>query len=186
MADFPSPSYGVPPILTSFHKESLGPSDSTPLAGLTLGLCTSSAWPTNNKAYYYPFSISDWGTAYQLLFWVGATSSGNIDVGIYDAQKHLIVSAGSTAMSATVNTVQELDIANTVLPPGNYLLAASCSTTVGTCFRGTGHADEIRIPAVPVYEETSALPLPATATPVAMTAATLGVFVVGIQLRSVF
>lgn len=184
MADFPSYAMPAPPVLTYANLDSYGAGDV--LLGQTLGAAASATWPVNNKGYYYPFRLTAWATAYQLLFWVGATSSGNLDVGIYDSQKDKIVSAGSTAMSATVNTVQEINIADTVLPPGDYFIGVSCSTTGGTCFRASAQSDEGVLPIMAVYEETSALPLPATATPVICTDTVPPLFAAGIQLRSVF
>lgn len=182
--DFPNQVMPPPPILTTFSLDVNG----FPLAGQaqSLGAAVSAVWPVANKAYFYPFRLSDWATAYQLLFWVGATSNGNIDVGIYDSQKNLIVSSGSTAMSATIDTVQELNIADTVLPPGDYLLAASCSSGTGTCFRGGANADELFMTTSPVYEQTTAIPLPNPCVPVVCTDVTPQVQVIGIQLRSVF
>ena len=182
--DFPTYRMPPPPILTPFHPDSLGmalPGG----ASAALGSIASSAWPADNLALFYPFRLYDWATAYQLLFWVGATSSGNIDVGIYDSQKNLIVSAGSTAMSATVNTVQELNIADTVLPPGDYLLGVACSTTGGTTFT-TATADELLLSVHPIYEQASALPLPDPCVPVSTTQTSTARVVCGIQFRTVF
>lgn len=182
--DFPIYKLPPPPVLTPFCIESLGLF--TPVATLSpLGSIASTAWPTNNLAFFYPFRLYDWATAYQLLFWVGATSSGNIDVGIYDSQLNLIVGAGSTAMSATVNTVQELNIADTILPPGDYLLGVVCSTTAGTVF-GSITADENILSSVPVYEQASALPLPNPCVPVMATGVNPFRAACGIQFRSIF
>jgi hypothetical protein len=183
--DFPAYSLRASPIVTYANLDSMGSSIMS-LTQLVISRAASTTWPSNNLAFYYPFSLTSFETAYQLLFLVGATSSGNIDVGIYDSQKNRIVSAGSTAMSATVNTVQELNITDTVLPPGDYLLGGVCSTTVGTCFRGAANADEIFLPSTPIYEEASGLPLPATCTPVVTTQNSPPTFVFGIQFRSVF
>jgi hypothetical protein len=134
---------------------------------------------------FVPFTIESFGTAYQLLFFVGLVSSGNIDVGIYDAQKNLIVSAGSTAMSATTSTVQELNIADTVLAPGNYLLAAACDNTTGTVFR-IPTADELLLPALPVYEQAglTAAALTNPGVPVITTLSSTTIPAIGIQFRS--
>jgi hypothetical protein len=172
------------PVLTPFHMLSLGPAISGGNQTFSTG-AISGTWPANDLALFYPFTLYDWATAYQLLFWVGATSSGNIDVGIYDSQGHRIVSSGSTAMSATVNTVQELNIADTVLPPGDYFIGVVCSTTAGTVFRALS-TDEVALPNYPVYEQASALPLPSTATPVLSTQASPIVAVCGIQFRPTF
>lgn len=183
MGDWPGFVLPPPPILTPYNIDSLGvaaPAIAAPLSGAASG-----TWPTSNKAYFYPFMLSEWATAYQLLFYVGATSGNNIDVGIYDSQKNLVVSSGSTAMSATTNTWQELNITDTSLPPGEYLLAASCNGTTGTVFRQAG-SDEIILPSMPVYEQTSAFALPDPCTPVICTDTTPFRMAIGIQLFSTF
>ena len=186
MGDFPRYNMPAPPILTPWSPDSLGLTSSPAATAMgTLFSLASVAWPTNNLALFYPFNLYDWATAYQLLFWVGATSSGNIDVGIYDSQKNLIVSAGSTAMSATVDTVQELNITDTVLGPGSYLLAVTCSTTGGTTYYNTIN-DEIVLSAITIYQQASALPLPDPCAPVISTSATPPLIACGIQFRSVF
>lgn len=187
--DFPTARIGPPPILTPFHSDMLG----LPFAsdvGVMSGLWSASSaiWPVANKGYFYPFHLDDWATAYQLLFWVGATSSGNIDMAIYDSQKNRIVSSGSTAMSATVNTVQELDITDTVLPPGDYILGVGCDNNTGTCFRETLSSDEFGLTAAMHYEQTGLTgpTLPDPCVPVACTDTTPGWRVVGIQFRSLY
>lgn len=184
MSDWPRAAMPVPAILTPWSSEAFGDA----LNGSTataLANPLSRAWPANNQAIYIPFRIASPGLARQLLFLVGATSSGNIDMGIYTSQKNLIVSAGSTAMSASTNTVQELNIADTWLNPGEYILGVSCSTTSGTVF---GHVfnDEVSVAMATTYEEASALPLPATATPVISTNATPLIPMVGIQFVGTF
>ena len=180
--DFPTARLIPPPVLTPFNAEAYGLGRAT----FVLGGATSATWPANDKAYYYPFRLHEFVTARQLLFWVGATSSGNIDVAIYDSQLNRIVAAGSTAMSATVNTWQEINITDTVLPPGDYYLGVACSTTAGTCFMSAGLADEQALSKWPIYEQASALPLPNPAVPVLCTDATPPVMAVGIQFASVF
>lgn len=178
------PTYGQPasPILhVCSHEFGLQPGAALPLSN-----ASSSAWPANNLAIYVPFRLSTFETVYQLLFYVGATSGGNIDVAVYDAALRRIIAAGTTAMSATINTVQELNVTDTVLPPGEYLLGAACSSTSGTAFR-LSVADEFGLCQRPIYEEAlGGLPLPATATPVFMTQATLYLPLVGIQLAPTF
>lgn len=185
MTDFPGLELPPPPVITPFHYDSLGSviqsGGGGPLSGVS-----SATWPVNNKAFYYPFRLTSFATCYQLLFWVGATSSGNIDVAIYDQQKNRVVSSGSTAMSATVNTVQELNITDTDMKPGDYLLAGACSTTSGTCFRSSVPGDEITLPMMAIYEQTTALPLPDPGVPVVTTDATPGVWCIGAQFRSIF
>ena len=182
--DLPEQSAPVSRVLTLWSPESIG----NPVRGAgreALGSIASIAWTANNLAYYYPFRLTTHETAYQLLFWVGATSSGNIDVGIYDDQYKRIVSAGTTAMSATVNTVQELNIADTALKPGNYFLGASCSTTAGTTF-GVIMNDEWAMSALQIYEQATALPLPDPAVPVLTTQGSCLLVAIGIQFHTAF
>lgn len=186
MADFPVELLPSPVVLTPWSPECYGFAIANMSTGSTLDAATSITWPTNNLAFYYPFRVHSICTAYQLLFFVGATSSGDIDVAIYDAQKNRIVSAGTTAMSATVNTVQEINITDTVLYPGEYLLGVACSTTAGTVFGSAVFSDERAFAAFPVYEQATALPLPDPAVPVLATGTTINVMVCGIQFRSVF
>lgn len=181
--DFPADASPAPSVLTPFHPDSLGSAGSTYTG--TLNQTSSTAWPTNNLAYYYPFRLYSHAVAVQLLFMVGATSSGNVDVGIYNSSLKLIVSAGSTAMSVTVNTVQEFNITDTPLPPGDYLLGVAVSTTGATGFRGLSISDE-NMGLIPIYEQASALPLPDPAVPVLMTAAAGGIWICGIQFGPTF
>jgi hypothetical protein len=182
--DFPVPQLPPPPILTPFHP------DAGMLGGMgsghaVLGGTSSVAWPTANLALFVPFRLFMPATAYQLLFLVGATGAGNVDVGIYDSQKNLIVSSGSTLMSLTASTWQELNITDTLLLPGDYLLAAACSLTTATCFRGTAN-DEVGLATMPLYEQASAFPLPATCNPVPVTNVILFRFAYGIQFVPTF
>lgn len=179
--DFPAEGFPPPSVLLPYSFESIGVArGATGLAG-----ATSVSWSANNLAYYYPFSLTSWATAYQLLFWVGATSSGNIDIGIYTTQKNRLVSAGTTAMSVTVNTIQLINITDTVLAPGAYLLGVACSTTGGTVFAGT-QADEASLSTNPIYEQATALPLPDPCVPVVSTQASPLCVVAGIVFVPTF
>lgn len=182
MAEWPEYQLPAPPVLTPFSLESLGACIAGPILQ---GWGSFSSTQNANEAIFFPFRLTTWETAYQLLYLVGATSSGNIDVGIYDSQKNRIVSSGSTAMSATVNTVQELNITDTVLPPGDYLLAVATDNTTGTLF-GSGLADERSLSSIPIYEQASAFPLPDPCVPVIATGTVPSIRVVGIQFRSTF
>lgn len=166
------------------HPEASG-SARTHLATSSLGAAGSLTW-TPDLAFFYPFLLTDWAVAKQLLFFVGSVSSGNIDMGIYTSQGNRIVSAGSTAMGTT-NTVQELNITDTTLAPGEYALGVVCDDGSGSCQR-TSFADEDANASFYLLEQqdvTSAT-LPATATWSVTTVATVPIWVIGIQFRSVF
>jgi hypothetical protein len=183
MPDFPVSDLPPPPVLTSLNPESMGPA--VRALGHALGTATS-ATVTIDTIFSYPFRMHTRATARQLLVWIGATSNGDLDVGIYDSQGNRIVSAGSTAMSATVNTVQEFNITDTVLAPGDYFLAVAFSGATATAFRVSA-VDEFFLAFMPVYEQAvGTIVLPATMTPALSTATTLSVWVIGIQFASVF
>ena len=184
MADLGNYVLPAPPILTPFAHENLG--GFALAANSSFFAAVSDVW-TARVAYFYPVVLTDWATARQLLFWVGAVSAGNIDVGIYDAEKHLIVSSGSTPMSAVVNTVQELNIPDTPLAPGRYLLAAVSDSTTGTCFRAEpAQGDELFLSGAVVYDQPSGFPLPDPCTPVVTTEVIPPIKVIGIQLSPTF
>lgn len=187
MAEWPGYYRPAPPVLTTGHAQLAG-MGAISVSQSCLGFATSATWDSANRAYFYPFHLNSWETAYQLLFWVGATSSGNVCVAIYDSQKNRVVTSGSTGMSATVNTVQELNITDTTLPPGDYLIAAACDNTTGTCFRMNSIADELTLPSFPVYEQSglTAATLTDPGVPVVCTQATIVSYIFGIQFRSVF
>lgn len=181
--DFPADPRPPSPILTPYSIESLGPVLNA--ASTSLRLATSGAWPSANLAFAYPFVLYAPATVYQLLWYVGTTSNGNVDVGIYDSQFNRILSSGSTAMSATVSVVQELNVTDTVLMPGEYFLAGACSSATGTIFRNST-TDEIMLSLVPVYEMASAFPLPAKLTAVVSTQTSVIIPAIGIQFVPTF
>src|SRR5688572_19474834 len=127
--DFPNYPKPASPILTPWSAE-FGIHMAAGANLLTTA--ASGVWQTANKAMIYPFKLITHETAYQLLWYVGAASSGNIDIGIYTKDCKRIISTTPTAMSATTNTVQGINIADTELPPGDYFLAGVNSDTTGT------------------------------------------------------
>lgn len=185
MADFPAPSLPAPPILTPFHPDSIGSANQI-LNNSSAAAAASATWAAANTGFFYPFTLTQFATAYKLLFYVGATSSGNIDMGIYDSQFNRIVSMGSTAMSASTNAVQALDITDTLLSPGDYFLAVACDNTTGTCFRIAVSADEVALSSFPIYQKGSLTgpTLPNPVTVVTTTQGTPPIYFVGIQFRS--
>lgn len=183
MGDFPTSYLAGPPII----HPCLFPESVYHTSGVTtLNAAASVAWATNNQAMYYPFTLSAPVIVYDLFFWVGATQSGNIDVGIYDDQKNRIVSAGSTAMSATVNAVQVLACTDTTLLPGDYLMGGACSSSTGTCFGVTGSTDEISLGQYPIYTQATAMALPDPCAPTLTTVATPILYIFGAICRTVF
>ena len=122
----------------------------------------SGGWLTNNLAHYFPVWIPHTWVATKLWWQNGATATGNVDCGIYDEAGNRLISTGSTAQSGT-NAVQSVDITDTTIPAGTVYLAIAHSSTSGTfwgCASGVDPAGYVS----GGYVQTSALPLPATAT----------------------
>lgn len=94
----------------------------TELAGLIASLFADFAWQTANMAVYVPFVVAETVTVVKMWVLNGATVSGNVDVGIYNAAGTKQVSMGSTAM-AGANLIQEFDVADTALTAGQYYMA---------------------------------------------------------------
>ena len=118
-------------------------------------------WPVANLAMYFPFTVQEDKTFKRILVRIASISSGNLDVGVYDAAGSRKVSIGTTAVAAA-NTSQILDITDTQLIAGDYYLAMACDNT-------TVDFPSYSLPSQPnmlygIKEETSAFVLPATAT----------------------
>jgi hypothetical protein len=181
------PSYRMPhnPVVTMWSMECLGQyADAVGVRGLQAH--GSTIWPTANMAYFWPLCFWDWVTVYQFAFLVGNGTAGFVDIGIYDSQKNRVVSAGSTAMSGSTNALQVLNVTDTELPPGDYLLAMALSSTTGSVYGATS-TDEFLLSSLPIYEQSGLTNATLTdpGVPVLSTSLTaLAVASWGIQLRS--
>jgi hypothetical protein len=140
------------------------------LSPVTVGGASSATYASAARAVYYPIIIPA-GCVVRRVWWAnGATTTGGatIEVGVYADSGYgpgaKLVSGSAT--QGTASEVQFVDVTDTTLPPGLYWIAImSSSATNTTLFRGTvpqaGAAD-----AAVLFHQTSANPLPATATPV--------------------
>lgn len=126
------------------------------------GAAASGAFPSTNLAILIPFDITEDITVTQLWAYNGATASGNIDVGIYDAAFARQISSGSTAQSGT-NALQVFDVTDTPLTAGQYYFAVAMDNTTGTLFRQTIGATLMR--SWGCFQMASAFALPSTITP---------------------
>jgi hypothetical protein len=116
------------------------------------------------------------------MFSAHASSSGNIDIGIYGVDGTRLVSKGSTAMAGT-NTLQIFDVTDTYLAPGDYFLAIALDNNTAIVWASALVAG--MAPFLGIYIETlSDLPLPATAT-FAIASALLLVPLFGLTTRTV-
>jgi hypothetical protein len=132
-------------------------------AGAGMLTAASATWPTANRGIFTYFAIQTPVTITQLFCYNGATVSGNVDMGIYDAGGRRIVSIGSTAQ-AGVNQLQLFDITDTTLFPDLYLLALSCDNTTATFFR-TQIGATFRALGAAVTGAATVFPLPASMSP---------------------
>ena len=153
--------------ITPWSLESIG-SALTMQGGTVLTSAATAAYPAANDAIFVPFWLSQPILVKKLFLNTGATSSGNVDVGIYDEKLTKLVSAGSTLMGSA-NVLQEFDIADTLIGPGLFYLAIAVDNTTGTLIKGQA-ADVGRLRALGVAKMATAFPLPATATLAAVTA----------------
>ena len=120
----------------------------------------SGAWPATNLAIYVPFIVHGARTIKRILVHIGGATSGNVDAGIYAEDGTKKVTIGSTAVG-TGNEVQELDITDTALTAGRYFMALAFDNTTVACIRA---AVITKNRVIGVKEETSAFPLPSSAT----------------------
>lgn len=125
---------------------------------LTIGAAT---WPTANKAIYVPFSVYETLTIARFFWENGSPANNNVDVGIYDANGKRLVSSGSTAQSGASAT-QSVDTTDLIVSPGLYYIAMAMDGTSGQTQRWSPSASYTRT--LGVAEQTSAFPLPSTAT----------------------
>jgi hypothetical protein len=112
------------------------------------GAITITPWSTNSIGYYLqgvstpssnnyiaantgvfiPFGLVE-ATTFTKMFWAnGSAVTGNLDVGLFQEDGTLIVSAGTTAQ-ATISTLQVVDITDTSLPRGRYYLGITSDTS---------------------------------------------------------
>lgn len=120
------------------------------------------AWPAANLAIYLPVVVHTPVTVVKMGL-QPVTPSGNCDVGIYGLDGNRRLSSGSTASSAPSGT-QEFDVTDTTLSPGCYYLAVAFDNTTAVL---AGSATAVSLPdaqSCGVLSQSSAFPLPATAT----------------------
>jgi len=130
----------------------------------------SAAFNAADTAYYTPLWVPTLCVARRLFWANGSTVSGayNVDVGIYadsgGKPGNRLVSTGLTAQGTALQ-LQFVDTTDTVVTPGLWWLAITCSSTSATFYRYDVEA-YTAFDTVVGLEQASASPLPATATPV--------------------
>jgi hypothetical protein len=126
------------------------------------------SWSTANRAYFIPVQVLTTITVYKMSWLNGSTvGTNNADVGIYNSAYTRLVSSGGT-LTAGANSIQIVDVADTVLTPDTYFLAMVMNGISGdVIFRSTASGRHMRTSGV--LMQSTAYPLPATAAPVGNT-----------------
>ncbi len=137
-------------------------------AGAVFG--AGAVWPSANRAYYFPVTVDDFVTVFQLGINV-TVQAGNVDVGIYDEQGNRLVSSGSTTVGAA--GIQLFNITDTNLAPGGYYLAMCCSDATTAAFTRVVAAAPVQEALGVKQQDPGSVVLPATWTPSASTATTV-------------
>lgn len=152
------------PTITSFHPEALGEFFQAINFFTNSGFMASRTWQAANTAVFVPFRVEEPVTILKLWTMNGSTATGNVDIGVYDEVGRRLISAGSTAQSGT-NVLQQFDVTDTLIGPGNFYLALVASSTATTFFGYPYSADRAAAQhTAGMRQMASALPLPATAT----------------------
>lgn len=160
MSDFPADQ--TPLFLSTFS--SYGPQNllrSTLLVGSVAG--ASVTWVAN-RAVYMPMMVP-WEYTVNRVWWVNGstTTTTNVDFGIYTPGGAKIYSTGSTAQGTASAPQYVTPSVPFVLPPGAYYFAWTCDNTTTRAF-GNTLATAANGALAGLLSQSSALPLPATAT----------------------
>ena len=105
----------------------LGTNALGPILQFTATTPGAAAWPSDVRAIFYPFYTSaalNTGNA----FYLGGTPGGNVQVGIYDADRQLLTSSGFIAQAAGEN---DITLPTVTLAPGQYWVAVHAGTGTG-------------------------------------------------------
>lgn len=158
MSDFPS-GQPTPSFINSWTRY-MGGLSARNFSG---GIVASAAWPAANQACYIPFKLP-WPYVVRRLFWVnGSSVNSNADIGIYTSGGAKLYSSGSTAQSGASVPQYVTPASPLLLLPDLYFLGLSFSGTTNKAFMDTA-ITAILGRFLGMYQQASALPLPATAT----------------------
>lgn len=128
------------------------------------GAMVNMNWPSANRALYYPISLR-FPYLVNRVFWInGSTAGGNTDFGIYTHAGVRLYSTGSTAQSGTDVIQYVTPTSPFTLAPGRYLFAIAFSATSSVTYGTTTAGNAVMMRLAGFLQQSSALPLPATAT----------------------
>ena len=159
-----------PVILNPFSIECLGAILDN--CGSDLSVAFSATWGTANMVLYIPFTITTPDTVKQMFVMNGTSPSGVTHVGIYTEDFTRMVMASATQAGGTA--IQTFDITDTFLAVGTYYMALGSTSSTFPVFRVNVSHPAIRIAGI--YQQLTAVPLPAIGTPAIMAQAFIPVF----------
>lgn len=124
-----------------------------------------------NRAYFIPLYLPSPGIITKLWVQNGTTATGNCDIGLYSCvagwPSARLVSTGSTAQAGT-SVMQEFNITDLAISGNTTLfLAVVFDSASSTIFGGSVAANVWRFSSCAI--QSTAFPLPSTATPVVVT-----------------
>lgn len=129
----------------------------------TNNFAATNAWTSANLALFVPWKLGSIYIVNKMFWGNGATVGTNhVDVGIYDIQGNQLVHSGSTLTSG-VSVVQSVSLTATTLYPGLYYIAMAMDGTTDTIQSNTANS-VAHLRAMGILMQTTAFPLPATAT----------------------
>lgn len=163
----PSPNFNVlySNTITPWSNESIGGALSV-LGNQGLGGPASTSNPTGSFCIYVPFySVAPFPV--KGVFWHnGATVAGNVDVGIYSADRRRLFSCGPQLQSGT-NVLQFTQIPTYELGTGLFFMGICLSNVTGTMFAASfiaGNSGTGLQYMAGVYQQGSNTSLPTTGT----------------------
>lgn len=161
------PSYRPPSTLIAVHsEEALGVE-----MGAISSTWTSAAWGLTNVSTAYPFVLGDYFLVRKVWWMNGNTATtDSADVGVYTEGGTRLVSGGGTAIS-NADKVQEVDVTDTLLPPGRYWCAYAQNGTTATPMLLSGAVQNLR--ALGFAQMATNYPLGSTFTPAAIASASV-------------
>lgn len=121
---------------------------------------SNSNWPVANSAYFIPFVVHARCIARKMVTWA-ASGSGNIDVGIYNAQGVRLGSSGSTVENGFPQLV---DISDVELEPDTLYYMAMARSGTGGVLSLVDWGNQYWPRIWGCRQMATAFPLPATAT----------------------
>lgn len=126
--------------------------------------CNSSGWVAN-RSYFTPFYLPAPAMLRRIGWGNGATSSGNVDAGLFRYDGTRLRTTGSTPQAGS-DAIQTVDVVDIECPPGLYYMAIAFDNTTGNirCISSTARI----LSSFGVFQQ-SAFPLPSTFTPATLT-----------------